>query len=202
MAFKGVLKPGDHVITTDLEHNSVSGRCGPWSWPARLSLTRIVPIDGGTIDPDAIRAAFTPTDSTRLRLTHASRTCSARCSRSPDWPHRRRARRLFLVDAAQTAGVIPIDMRPSASICWRFPATRRCSARPGPGPRTVGQRANVRPGAKAAPAAIPPAKRSLRNFRTFWKAARRMCSASRAWSPACNSWRSAGPRPFIGTNPN
>ena len=33
MAFKGVLAEGDHVITTNLEHNSVSRPFRPWSWP-------------------------------------------------------------------------------------------------------------------------------------------------------------------------
>ena len=33
MAFKGVLQEGDHVITTDLEHNSVSRPLRRWNWP-------------------------------------------------------------------------------------------------------------------------------------------------------------------------
>src|SRR6202140_4360616 len=41
MAFKGVLKDGDHVITTDLEHNSVSRPLRKMELDARITLTRI-----------------------------------------------------------------------------------------------------------------------------------------------------------------
>src|SRR5947199_6068515 len=71
MAFKGVLTEGDHVITTDLEHNSVSRPLRAMELAGRISLTR-VPIDkGGTIDPEAIRQAITP-ETQLIALTHAS----------------------------------------------------------------------------------------------------------------------------------
>src|SRR5438067_7748746 len=71
IAFKGVLNPDDHVITTDLEHNSVSRPLRALELAGTISLTR-VPADGsGTVDPDAIRRAVTP--KTRLvAVTHAS----------------------------------------------------------------------------------------------------------------------------------
>src|ERR1700704_3733753 len=40
MAFKGVLADGDHVITTDLEHNSVSRPLRAMELAGRVSLTR------------------------------------------------------------------------------------------------------------------------------------------------------------------
>src|SRR5438309_10553933 len=71
MAFKGVLQEGDHVITTDLEHNSVSRPLRKMELDGRITLTRLKADAGGTIDPDAIRQAITP--RTRLiALTHAS----------------------------------------------------------------------------------------------------------------------------------
>src|SRR2546422_5794538 len=70
MAFKGVLADGDHVITTDLEHNSVSRPLRALELAGRISLTRLCSDDGGTIDPDLVRRALTP--HTRLiALTHA-----------------------------------------------------------------------------------------------------------------------------------
>src|SRR6516162_4169942 len=71
MAFKGVLSEGDHVITTDLEHNSVSRPLRAMQLAGRISLTRLKADGGGTIDSDAFREAITP----RTRLiaqTHAS----------------------------------------------------------------------------------------------------------------------------------
>src|SRR5881275_3666092 len=71
MAFKGVLGEGDHVITSDLEHNSVSRPLRAMELAGRISLTRVRADGGGTLDPDEIRRAVTP--RTRLvALTHAS----------------------------------------------------------------------------------------------------------------------------------
>src|SRR6266566_145130 len=55
IAFKGTLNPGDHVITTDLEHNSVSRPLRALELAGRIKLTRVRADGGGTIDPDAIR---------------------------------------------------------------------------------------------------------------------------------------------------
>src|SRR6266566_284215 len=73
----------------------------------RIALTRIAADAGGTIDPDAVKVAITP--KTRLiALTHASNVLGTvqpiaevgRIARDRDL--------LFLVDAAQTAGVVPL----------------------------------------------------------------------------------------------
>ncbi|MGH7226548.1 MAG: aminotransferase class V-fold PLP-dependent enzyme, partial [Gemmataceae bacterium] len=110
MAFKGVLAEGDHVLTTNLEHNSVSRPLRALELAGRITLTRLTADDGGTIDPDDIRKAITK--QTRLiALTHASNVLGTvqpiaevgRIAREHDL--------LFLVDAAQTAGVVPIDIQ-------------------------------------------------------------------------------------------
>src|SRR3954453_14821316 len=71
MAFKGVLADGDHVITSDLEHNSVSRPLRALELAGRITLTRVPADAGGTVGPDAVRQALTK--HTRLiALTHAS----------------------------------------------------------------------------------------------------------------------------------
>src|SRR6184192_785808 len=71
MAFKGVLAEGDHVITTDLEHNSISRPLRAMELAGHISLTRLRADGGGTIDPNDIGRAIT--SRTRLiALTHAS----------------------------------------------------------------------------------------------------------------------------------
>lgn len=110
MAFKGVLAEGDHVITTNLEHNSVSRPLRALELAGRITLTRIAADAGGTIDTDDIRKAITR--QTRLiALTHASNVLG---TVQPITEVGRMAREhdlLFLVDAAQTAGVVPIDIQ-------------------------------------------------------------------------------------------
>src|SRR4051794_28423676 len=71
MAFKGVLKAGDHVVTSDLEHNSVSRPLRAMELAGFIKLKRLQADGGGTLDPDAVKQAITP--KTRLvALTHAS----------------------------------------------------------------------------------------------------------------------------------
>src|SRR5438067_7137616 len=60
MAFKGVLAEGDHVITTVLEHNSVSRPLRAMELAGHIALPRLRADRGGTVDPDEIRRAITP----------------------------------------------------------------------------------------------------------------------------------------------
>jgi cysteine desulfurase / selenocysteine lyase len=110
MAIKGVLVQGDHVITTNLEHNSVSRPLRAMELAGRISLTRLVADAGGAIDPDAVRAAITP--KTRLvAMTHASNVVGTVQPIAEMGRITRERNVLLLIDAAQTAGVIPIDVQ-------------------------------------------------------------------------------------------
>src|SRR5436853_3678802 len=60
MAFKGTLADGDHVITTDLEHNSVSRPLRALEKAGRITLTRVRSDQGGAVDAHDIRQAITP----------------------------------------------------------------------------------------------------------------------------------------------
>ena len=70
LAIKGTVKPGDHVITSDLEHNSISRPLRALEKAGVITLTRLAS-DRGYLDPDAIRRALTPTTSL-VALTHAA----------------------------------------------------------------------------------------------------------------------------------
>jgi cysteine desulfurase family protein len=144
MAFKGVLHDGDHVITSDLEHNSVSRPLVALAEAGRITLTRVPADAGGTIDPAAVEAAIGP--KTRLvALTHASNVLGTvqpvaevgRVAREHDL--------LFLVDAAQTAGVVPIDVRAMNIDLLAFPGHKSLLGPTGTGALVVGPRANPRP---------------------------------------------------------
>jgi cysteine desulfurase family protein len=144
MAFKGVLNDGDHVVTTDLEHNSVSRPLVALAEAGRITLTRVPADAGGTIDPEAIRAAIGP--KTRLvALTHASNVLGTvqpvaevgRIVREHDL--------LFLVDAAQTAGVVPIDVQETCVDLLAFPGHKSLYGPTGTGALYVGSRVTLRP---------------------------------------------------------
>jgi len=143
MAFKGLLGDGEHVITTDLEHNSISRPLRALELAGRISLTRISADAGGTIDPDDVRRAITP--KTRMvALTHASNVVGTvqpvgeigRVCRERDV--------LFLADAAQTAGVIPIDIQAMHIDLLAFPGHKSLYGPTGTGALYVGPRAKLR----------------------------------------------------------
>jgi cysteine desulfurase family protein len=144
MAFKGVLNDGDHVITTDLEHNSVSRPLTAMAEAKRITLTRVAADSGGTVDPAAIEAAFTP--KTRMvAVTHASNVLGT-VQPVADIGKLVRARdALFLVDAAQTAGVVPIDVQAACIDLLAFPGHKSLFAPTGTGALYVGTRVAVRP---------------------------------------------------------
>src|SRR5437667_7326506 len=143
MAFKGVLAEGDHVITTDLEHNSVSRPLRQMELDGRITLTRVPADAGGTIDPDAIRRAVTP--RTRLiALTHASNVLGTVQPIAEVGRIARERGLLFLVDAAQTAGVVPIDVQAMHIDLLAFPGHKSLLGPTGTGALYVGPRATLR----------------------------------------------------------
>jgi cysteine desulfurase/selenocysteine lyase len=142
MAFKGVLVEGDHVITSDLEHNSVSRPLRAMQLAGRIALTRIVADGGGTIDPDAIEQAITPR-TRMIALTHASNVLGTVQPVGAVGKIAREHNLLFLVDAAQTAGVIPIDVRELAIDLLAFPGHKSLLGPTGTGALYVGPRAKV-----------------------------------------------------------
>jgi cysteine desulfurase family protein len=142
MAFKGVLQEGDHVITTDLEHNSVSRPLRAMELAGKITLTRIKADHGGTADPDAIRKAVVP--KTRLIAhTHASNVLGTVQPIREIGEIARAQEILFLVDAAQTAGVIPIDIQAMCIDLLAFPGHKSLLGPTGTGALYVGPAAIV-----------------------------------------------------------
>jgi cysteine desulfurase / selenocysteine lyase len=143
MAFKGVLAEGDHVITTDLEHNSVSRPLRAMELSGRISMTRVNADSAGSIDPDEIDGAIS--SQTRLiALTHASNVLGTVQPVATVGQIAREHDLLFLVDAAQTAGVVPIDVRETNIDLLAFPGHKCLLGPTGTGALYVGPRARVR----------------------------------------------------------
>jgi cysteine desulfurase family protein len=143
MAFKGVLADGDHVIASDLEHNSVSRPLRKMELDGRISMTRVKADSGGTIDPDDIRRAITPR-SRLIGLTHASNVLGTVQPIAEIGAITRERSLLFLVDAAQSAGVLPIDIQEMNIDLLAFPGHKSLLGPTGTGALYVGPRAQVR----------------------------------------------------------
>jgi cysteine desulfurase family protein len=144
MAFKGLLNEGDHVITTALEHNSVSRPLRALELAGRIALTRLPAGGDGTLDPDAVRRALTP--KTRLvALTHASNVLGTVQPVAEVGRIAREREVFFLVDAAQTAGVVPIDVQALNIDLLAFPGHKGLFGPTGTGALYVGPRVRLRP---------------------------------------------------------
>lgn len=104
----GMLQPGDHAITTTIEHNSV---LRPLYHLSRDGVeVDYVPFDGaGFVDPDEIRKRFKP--NTRLVIVnHASNVVGTVQPIREIGRYCRQAGIPFAIDASQSAGKISVDM--------------------------------------------------------------------------------------------
>ncbi|MBI5234354.1 MAG: aminotransferase class V-fold PLP-dependent enzyme [Deltaproteobacteria bacterium] len=108
IALKGILKPGDHVITTGFEHNSVARTLRRLEKQG-VSVTRIKARIPGLIDPEDIDRAITP--KTKLvTVVHASNVFGTIAPLAKIAEVARQRGVLLMADSAQTAGAIPIDV--------------------------------------------------------------------------------------------
>ena len=108
LAIQGMLKPGDHVITSRMEHNAVT-RPLAYMEDAGVRVTKVEtdPVSGA--DPEAVREAICP--ETRLVImSHASNVTGALNPIEEIGAVCRENGVPFLVDASQSAGAIPIDV--------------------------------------------------------------------------------------------
>ena len=108
IAMYGYLSAGDHVVTTMVEHNAVNRPLAALSKKG-ISVSYVPSDNYGNVAPDDILAAIKP--ETRLAvLTHASNITGAiqPVSEVATLLHQRDI--VLLVDAAQSAGTLPLDM--------------------------------------------------------------------------------------------
>jgi cysteine desulfurase/selenocysteine lyase len=104
----GTLRSGDHVVVSSMEHNAVMRPLRDLESKG-IDLSVVRGSQDGSIDPDAVAQAMRP--STRIvAMTHASNVTGTilPVAAIADAAHKSGA--FLLVDAAQSAGVLPIDV--------------------------------------------------------------------------------------------
>ena len=109
IAVKGLLEPGDHVITTMLEHNSVLRPLYEMEKKG-VALTIIKADKRGRFSLEEMEAAIRP-ETKMIVCTNGSNLTGnyVDIGKVGEMAHRHDV--LFVVDASQTAGVFPIDVR-------------------------------------------------------------------------------------------
>jgi len=144
MAIKGALREGDHVITTQLEHNSVLRPLQALVDTGFITQTVLPLTSGGTVDPDVFRRAVQP--STRLIATlHASNVTGVIQPVAEIGRVAHEADVLFLVDAAQSAGLLEIDVEAMCIDLLAFPGHKSLHGPTGTAGLYVGPRARLKP---------------------------------------------------------
>ncbi len=107
---QGMISKGDHVITSNLEHNSVLRPLYHRKHEGDIDVT-YVPFDTrGYIDPDDVKRAFRK--NTRLVIiNHSSNIIGTVQPVAEIGRYCREAGIYFAVDASQSAGAVPIDVK-------------------------------------------------------------------------------------------
>jgi cysteine desulfurase family protein len=109
MAISGTIQPGDHVITTDLEHNSVLRPLYRLELDKQVKLS-FVPADTlGNIQYEDFEALIRP-NTKAIVCTHASNLTGNMIDVARVGGIAKKHGLLFIVDASQTAGCFAIDM--------------------------------------------------------------------------------------------
>lgn len=109
IAIKGLLNPGDHVITTMLEHNSVLRPLYEMEKKG-VKLTIIRSNEKGTFDLKDMEDAICP-ETKMVICTNGSNLTGNYIDIEKVGEMAHKHGLLFVVDASQTAGVFPIDVQ-------------------------------------------------------------------------------------------
>ena len=131
MALKGLLQPGDHVITSSIEHNAM---WRPLKALERrgVAVTAVPCAPNGSLDPADVEIAIKP-ETRLIAMLHASNVLGTILPVTEIGALSRRRGVPFLVDAAQTVGAYPIDMQTMNIDLLAFPGHKGLFGPPGTG---------------------------------------------------------------------
>jgi cysteine desulfurase / selenocysteine lyase len=119
-ALWGLLRPGDRVITTELEHNAVARPLTALA-DRGVQVTRVPCGRDGSLDLSDLERALRAGPARLVAMIHASNVAGTilPAAEAATLAHEHGA--LFLLDAAQTAGVLPIDVSAMGIDLLAFP---------------------------------------------------------------------------------
>jgi cysteine desulfurase family protein len=142
MGLKGLLRSGDHVITSCIEHNSVVRPLRKLEKQG-VRITRLPPSpEVGVVSAQDIEEAITK-DTKLVVITHASNVTGVIQPIEEYGAIARKHNLLFMVDAAQTAGKHPIDVQVANIDLLAFSGHKGLFGPPGTGVLYVGNRVDL-----------------------------------------------------------
>ena len=141
LALRGLLQPGDHVVTSSLEHNSMMRPLRALEAQG-VTVTVVACSPQGILDPAAVEAAVRP-NTRLLAFNHASNVMGTLLPVAELGALARRHDLLCLVDAAQTAGAVPLDLAQDRIDLLAFTGHKSLYGPPGTGGLAIGERVSV-----------------------------------------------------------
>ena len=142
LGLKGLLRQGDHVITSSIEHNSVVRPLSKLSHHG-IKITRVPPSkETGIVSARDIEGAITK-DTKLIIITHASNVTGIIQSIEAYGMIAKKHQLIFMVDAAQTAGRYPIDVQAGNIDLLAFSGHKGLFGPPGTGVLYVGNRVDL-----------------------------------------------------------
>lgn len=109
LALHGTIQTGDRVVTSEIEHNSVLRPLRELKDRQNVEVAHVPADSEGHVDVDRFRDAIRPGTKV-VTLMHASNVSGTLQPIADIGELARKAGAIFIVDAAQTAGHIPIDL--------------------------------------------------------------------------------------------
>jgi selenocysteine lyase/cysteine desulfurase len=109
-ALMGLLRPGDHLLTTDMEHNSVLRPIAALERTLGIQVSH-APSDSSAIADVKQAAAWLRPNTKLIVVGHASNVTGAVQSLEPWSALARQSGATLVVDASQTLGYLPIDVQ-------------------------------------------------------------------------------------------
>jgi len=144
IAMKGLLKSGDHVITTHMEHNSVIRPLNAMERAGKIELDWCLHESDGYLLVETIEQAIRP-HTKLIVINHASNVTGAIQPIRAIGALARAKGILLLVDASQTAGAVPIDMQADNIDLLAMAGHKALLGPPGTGVLLVGTRVEIEP---------------------------------------------------------
>jgi cysteine desulfurase family protein len=141
MALHGLLRSGDHIITSSMEHNSMMRPIRTLKKKG-VAVTVIRCSSEGFLDPNDLKAAIRPT-TVMIALNHASNIVGTLLPIAEVGQIARNHDLLLLVDAAQTGGAYPIDMQKDCIDLLGFTGHKSLYGPMGTGGLILGERVNI-----------------------------------------------------------
>ncbi len=138
LALFGLLRAGQHVITSSMEHNSVMRPLRALEQQG-VALSVVPCSSQGLLDPDDIARAIRP-NTVMIVLNHASNVVGTLLPVAEVGAIARQHGLLLLLDAAQTGGALPIDMEALAVDLLAFTGHKALLGPTGTGGLVIGER--------------------------------------------------------------